>query len=515
MSKPKPGLAKGVVRTLSHHHPPPSSTSHALQLAPVVSQHAYSTSRSAAGPITSLGPPGSLAAIRENIHPLQGPARDPSVPVSYPTSWPLTAFSNLSIQTPGYLSLSPTWDTASTNVSTTADSGVASASRWTDTAYPPARWTDMANVVLPYRPSLPRLSNRILSPVPHHVRRASYTTVTPPTFNMLSSFSSGPISLVPPPIPPSLLVTDRLSTFLSQLSAIPTADPPMQDFATAPPPPPSPGLKPTGVRPSPEPEEILISLAPSPLPPLPSYTPPITLAQSLFALPDVSPPPDITRPPDRVDSTSLNLYASNLIFHLGASGLAKERPPMPTSRSAPRTAPPPPRPRSFPLPKVVPPTILHSTSVGEDAYFARLDGMCIADGVGGWARSGRGGADAGRWSSLLTHFCEVEVGDWWAGVEAYLAEPGLSSKTPREEEETARRKASLADEGLNGWRRRAWKVGNSSDREDAYDLVDGRRRRPLDPVEIMQRGYEKCLACVLAEVSPKRGFWGGYIDMAP
>jgi hypothetical protein len=67
--------------------------------------------------------------------------------------------------------------------------------------------------------------------------------------------------------------------------------------------------------------------------------------------------------------------------------------------------------------------------------------MCIADGVGGWARNTKG--DAGRWSRLLTHFCEKEVEAWWSK----------------------------------------------------------KHEKPIDPVEIMQKGYERCLACILDEVS--------------
>lgn len=168
------------------------------------------------------------------------------------------------------------------------------------------------------------------------------------------------------------------------------------------------------------------------------------------------------------DPNNLNLYSSSLIFHLGASGLAKERLPTPPRRSGGST-PPPPRPRSFPLPDLTPPTNLQSTGVGEDSYFARVDGVCVADGVGGWSRSGKGPADPGRWARLLTHYCEEEVERWWAGAEDYLA----------------------TDDDASGWAARAWKRG-SEERKP--------HRRPLDPVEIMQKGYEKCLSCASKEV---------------
>lgn len=159
------------------------------------------------------------------------------------------------------------------------------------------------------------------------------------------------------------------------------------------------------------------------------------------------------------DPNNLNLYSSNLIFHLGAAGSPKDRPPTPPRRGG--GDPPPPRQRSFPLPDVTPPASLTSTAVGEDSYFARVDGVCVADGVGGWSRSGKGPGDPGRWARLLTHFCEEEVARWWAGADEYLADSG------------------------------DWKRAFARDKQP--------QRRPLDPVEIMQRGYEKCLACAAQE----------------
>lgn len=117
--------------------------------------------------------------------------------------------------------------------------------------------------------------------------------------------------------------------------------------------------------------------------------------------------------------------------------------------------------------------------MGEDAYFARVDGMCIADGVGGWARSGRGGADAGRWSRLLTHFCEVELGSWSAGRGVYAVDTGSSSS-----------------ESNGKWSDAAWK--NAQDQR-----VTKGKKKAVDPVEIMQRGFENCLSCFTSEVSLK------------
>lgn len=179
--------------------------------------------------------------------------------------------------------------------------------------------------------------------------------------------------------------------------------------------------------------------------------------------------------------TSSAAYTSRYIFRTGSCGLAKDRPTMPPRKPSSRATPPP-RPRSFPILDISPPAIYSSISVGEDAYFARPDGMCVADGVGGWARSGRGGADAGKWSRLLTHFCEAEVRRWWDGKEEYV-EDLLADQT--------------WDKFWPGNTR--YKVRLKAD--DAAGLPQGLRRRKLDPVEIMQKGFEKCLSCFLKEVS--------------
>ena len=186
------------------------------------------------------------------------------------------------------------------------------------------------------------------------------------------------------------------------------------------------------------------------------------------------------------ETPSVGLSTRQLIFHLGASGLAKERPPFKPNPRRQSSPTPPPRPRSFPLPEVDPPSCseLRSVGVGEDAYFARLDGMCIADGVGGWARSGRGGADAGRWSRLLTHFCEVELESWGEGKGHYALDMDPA---------TTNTGKGLATEG---WSKKVWEAGGMK-----FSTGNARgKRKNVDPVEIMQRGYEKCLSCFMAEV---------------
>jgi protein phosphatase PTC7 len=127
------------------------------------------------------------------------------------------------------------------------------------------------------------------------------------------------------------------------------------------------------------------------------------------------------------------------------------------------------------------PTELSSVQVGEDAYFTRPDAMCIADGVGGWAKSGRGGANAARWSRLLTHFIREEIDLWWKGDVIYTEPIPSGNKGKKTWSETWRDSKTQEDDGLG--------------------LEEGMKRRKLDAVEIMQRGFEKCLSCVMSEVS--------------
>ncbi|GAA5834989.1 hypothetical protein JCM3766R1_002063 [Sporobolomyces carnicolor] len=48
-----------------------------------------------------------------------------------------------------------------------------------------------------------------------------------------------------------------------------------------------------------------------------------------------------------------------------------------------------------------------SVSVGEDAYFLRNDSLGVADGVGGW--SGHAGANPARWARKFMHHCAAEL----------------------------------------------------------------------------------------------------------
>lgn len=375
MSKPKPGLGKGLARTLVHPVPtaPSAVIHHPIALPPFVSTN---TTR-----VSSLSGPRS-------------------------SQWP-------SAVVPNHMALLPLWDAPQTELG-----------------------------------------------------RRSYVTAASPLRASVDTATSTPSSSsysFPQYLPPSLLF-DR-------------PRPPFNDVHL-PPPPPLPTAAvlraPSPPHPAKQPRPTQTHTVLSPTPqlnngPSPSPSPPLTY---LGIRPDRV---DIHKTAPIPDPNNLTLYSSNLIFHLGASGSAKERFPSPPSRGRSQT-PPPPRPRSFPLPEITPPTALHSTAVGEDSYFTRVDGVCVADGVGGWSRSGKGPADAGRWSRLLTHYCEEEVARWWAGADDYMT----------------------SDDDASGWAARAWKRGAESEAGGA--AASRRHRRPLDPVEIMQKGYEKCLSCAAAEV---------------
>lgn len=80
-----------------------------------------------------------------------------------------------------------------------------------------------------------------------------------------------------------------------------------------------------------------------------------------------------------------------------------------------------------------------SVSVGEDAYFLRTDSLGVADGVGGWSR--HAGSNPARWSLKLMHHCSAELARY-------------------------------------------------EDVDDALFL----RYNDVDPVEVLQRAFEKSLA---------------------
>lgn len=196
-------------------------------------------------------------------------------------------------------------------------------------------------------------------------------------------------------------------------------------------------------------------------------TDPIFTSSVLQAPVPVSPPLNIQsgKPTTASPSSSPPRHVPHFILNASASGIPKQRHQTPAPRD----------PQASDL--------LSKTTaiqVGEDAYYLRPESLGISDGVGGWSSArrkrqqrrvirfdgeeggkleswveGEGDADPGRFSRLLMHFCEREVEDW---------------------------------------RRR---VGKREGKEGK----DGKEKEVLDPVVVMQQGYEKCIECVQNEVS--------------
>lgn len=584
MSKPKPGLGKGIVRTLAHHHH--HQQQHALHSGGVyLSQQQASTFAAplSLAPSVSSGPYQGLHA-----NAIAGPSRTPitayngsQVASGWNVSTSQGGFSSLGLPpgeqaTPTYLPLIPAWD----GDSTTTNQLESLTSRFADVVsvvqhyVAPARLPQLRHVTSGrgrrpegsgaaelFKPRAygrvthnavagPSSSSAVSKGSKVHSRR--YATASPPSreaYHFGQSAQTGPFLAgepssagAAPSIPPSILydVANPPWPGKQTLGRRPMGeDNAASDFFTdtrPPPPPPSPppaGSGSASSSPRPPSSPVLRAQRPdeshvilSPFSGTETDTgQPSGLGSTLAALPppylafpnhaDSAP---IPIPQSLLDAQLSSTYASDLVFRFGAAGLPKERVAHrspPSGRSPPPL--PPPRPRSFALPQVDSPKEPLSIGVGEDAYFARADGMCVADGVGGWAKSGRGGADASRWSRLLTHFCETELSAWWAGADEYVEKVDEVERR-NEAERKMRKAAAMRDEGLGGsWAGRifgaaapaAGSQGETSglppaqrdEDDDTVGLQDGWKRRRLDPVEIMQRGFEKCLACVLAEVS--------------
>lgn len=488
VSKPKPGLGKGLVRLAQHQHQQPvPGSSHAYyhSISHVLSSSSSALVASGSGPVypplipvqpLSLGPivshhPSSGRRTSQQ----RGEIKDAtgSIEKDGGGGWPsLPAVPSAStiVGAPAYLALLPTWESASFSAS---DALI-------------GRFTEQ--VVTPYshRPTA--------STPPAYIGRSRrYTTTSAPLRAAVEVLSNFTQYIPPPTIPdhPHSWYPRSSYAYHTPISNT-TPKPNFNDFFFPPPPPPSPGpaRPPSQAMNPPRPSETHTVLSPAPLDPGDIFgggningiiglggSPYLSSSTYPHSTPIASPPKPVLS-----ENTS---YSSNLIFRLGASGLAKDRPILPPRATRSASSPtPPPRPRSFPLPEIKAPSHLDSISIGEDAYFAQSDGICVADGVGGWARSGRGGADAGRWSRLLTHFCQGEVRAWWSGAEEYC--------------EDIQGQAEEAGSGWKGIWRKKGEVGREG---DSKGLKEGKRRRKLDPVEVMQRGFEKCLACVLSEVS--------------
>ncbi|EIW73408.1 hypothetical protein TREMEDRAFT_73064 [Tremella mesenterica DSM 1558] len=481
MSKPKPGLGKGIVRTLAHHHPSSSITSSPLilPLAPIVSTYQHQNQ-----PFILPGPPPSFPLPDEPGS--SGSSRQPKPSSLQPLPFDITTtnttgiinsntshagyagpsrrntFSPL-ISSNAYLSLLPSWDL-----------NTLSFSRLTKEI------SSVGPIVSPY--IIHKNRHKTLSK--NALRRYTTPTSSNRAAVEISPFTS---NIFTPPLPSSLLTLEELN-FPSNFSRN------QDQFYSSPPPPPSPSSSPTPgqeqaqppqtVKTRPSSNHTVLSVTPlSDTSDSPSFQLTNHPSFSSYHYDDLH----LSQPSTDTNSGTLGLNSNSLIFHLGSAGIPKERTP-PSSYGK----PPPPLPRrirSFPLPDISPPTSLRSIGVGEDAFFTRLDGMCIADGVGSWAKSNRGGADASRWSRLLTHFCEGELDSWWASREDYMMKA----------DEKKGLEAVEVDDGPHAWARDGWKEGEASEKEKTGLKAERRRRRPLSPVEIMQKGFEKCLACSLQE----------------
>jgi len=225
------------------------------------------------------------------------------------------------------------------------------------------------------------------------------------------------------------------------------------------------------------------------------------------------------------------------MFHPGAYGLAKKRHQQPPSAAS--------QPGGdsgtflSPRDEHGVQTLLKSVQVGEDAYFLRVDSLGIADGVGGWTsrrRSRRkvmtegdddvpaddGYADPGMFARLLMGFCEDSLAGYWERRdEEWLIKDGEESEV---EADAAEGNSELdGSSPLASTQKETWKTsdgaatepgatGSSPSTTQWADRARSRalstsssspnptsRRRKLCPVEIMQRGYERCMSCVRSE----------------
>lgn len=160
-------------------------------------------------------------------------------------------------------------------------------------------------------------------------------------------------------------------------------------------------------------------------------------------------------------------------------------------------------------------TRTRAVQVGEDAYFYGRCAMGISDGVGGWnVRKPRprlswlGGItrdpherdpdeddndikekpDPGRFSRLLMHFCEVEA-EAWERERLRMAAKVAAQKGLRLPPGTPVIHEQDTEE-----------LDDVTEKHDADGVQPSRHKIPLmDPVEIMQKAYERCIASTLNE----------------
>ncbi|KAJ9107288.1 hypothetical protein QFC21_000735 [Naganishia friedmannii] len=245
------------------------------------------------------------------------------------------------------------------------------------------------------------------------------------------------------------------------------------------------------------------------------------------------PPPPETKKSPSSPTPPTHAAKPRFTLHSSASGIPKQR----------HQTPPPPRSgtnTSDPLSKTT------AVQVGEDAYFLRDDSLGISDGVGGWSSARRkrqqrrikfdtdgedgtpgrrggeewveaeGDADPGRFSRLLMHFCEREVDAWRARAAAAAAAAAgkdVSVTKGPDRRQQGRGEAASDSDGSVGVNaasdstlaEKESSTGSESRGEGAYGNPSGKESvvdvvmKPLDPVEVMQKGYEKCLECVQSE----------------
>ncbi|GAA5981342.1 hypothetical protein JCM10908_004075 [Rhodotorula pacifica] len=91
---------------------------------------------------------------------------------------------------------------------------------------------------------------------------------------------------------------------------------------------------------------------------------------------------------------------SNLVFRNGAYGIPKSD--YVRARSSVKG-----KEKAVALPEANEAEHYLSVGVGEDSYFLRPDSLGVADGVGGW--SGHAGANSARWARKFMHHCSAEL----------------------------------------------------------------------------------------------------------
>ncbi|GAA6059880.1 hypothetical protein JCM10212_007085 [Sporobolomyces blumeae] len=123
--------------------------------------------------------------------------------------------------------------------------------------------------------------------------------------------------------------------------------------------------------------------------------------------PSASHPSSRTPPhalPSFFGSSSLSVARrGNLTFRNGAYGIPKNTDKHTMSRAGAKGK----EKMVEPAPGMDEPEHCLSVSVGEDSYFLRADSLGVADGVGGWSK--HAGANPARWARKFMHHCSAEL----------------------------------------------------------------------------------------------------------